>query len=115
MATCASVEIVGSTELLHPAPFHSYQLPAAVSANTWPFCATSRLDAEPPAADWPFSRIEKPPAAAAPKPHTPSAVERVPPLPAGSAVPSGDGGMTEGLQPDPFHSYQLPNAVSANR
>src|SRR5438067_12895688 len=49
----------GTAEGLHPDPFHSYQLPNAVSAKRWPFCATSRLVAEPPVADWPFSRMEK--------------------------------------------------------
>src|SRR5205085_12704181 len=89
----------GTAERLHPDPFHSYQLPNALSAKRWPFCATSRLVAEPPAADWPFRRMEKPPAAAAPKLHTPSVVVSPPAPPAGSAVPSGDGRTPAGGQP----------------
>src|SRR5436189_3987723 len=46
-------------------------------------------------ADWPFSRMEKPPAAAAPKLHTPSAVVKMPP-PAIRAVPSDAGGAGGG-------------------
>src|SRR5438270_399180 len=105
-----------TAEGLHPDPFHSDQLPNAVSAKRWPFCATSRLVAEPPAADWPFRRIEKPPGAAAPKLHTPSAVVSALPSPASRAVPSDETpGLADGAHPDPFHSYQLPNALSANR
>src|SRR5205823_14824094 len=59
--TVPSDETPGLADGAHPDPFHSYQLPKALSANRCPFCATSRLAAEPPAADWPFSRMEKPP------------------------------------------------------
>src|SRR5947207_9821994 len=106
----------GTAERLHPDPFHSYQLPNALSAKRWPFCATSRLVAEPPAADWPFRRIEKPPGPAAPKLHTPSAVVSALPSAASRTVPSDETpGLADGAHPDPFHSYQLPNALSANR
>src|SRR5438105_5446999 len=106
----------GTAEEPHPDPFHSYQLPNAVSAKRWPFCATSRLVAEPPAADWPFRRIEKPPGPTAPKLHTPSAVVSALPSAASRTVPSDETpGLADGAHPDPFHSYQLPKALSANR
>src|SRR5947209_19587504 len=70
----------GTAERLHPDPFHSYQLPNALSAKRWPFCATSRLVAEPPAADWPFRRIGKPPGPAVPLMLTTPAAVRYPPL-----------------------------------
>src|SRR5438067_10991238 len=96
----------GTAEGLHPDPFHSYQLPNAVSAKRWPFCATSRLVAEPPAADWPFRRMEKPPAPAAPKLHTRTTVVSALPSAASSTVPSDESTrLAAGAQPDPLHPY----------
>src|SRR5437764_1165565 len=101
MATCGGDEIVGSAELLHAEPFHSYQFPKALSANRCPFCATSKLEAEPPAADCPFSRIRKPPDAAAPKLHTPSAVVSALPSAASRTAPSDETpGLADGAHPD---------------
>src|SRR5258707_3832031 len=70
---------------------HSYQLPWALSAKTWPLSTTS-FAAAPSVAGCPLSRMTlPPPAVPVPKVQVPSLVTRLPLAPGVKVDPSADG------------------------